>query len=129
MKSYVNPVGWFEIPVTDMERAIRFYENVFVIKLARNKMGHLDMAWFPSGENAVGSAGSLVYHPDFYKPSHEGSLLYFTTPTGELDKDIEAIENAGGKILVPKTLINEDIGYMCVFEDSEGNRVAIHSRY
>ena len=73
-----NIGGWFEIPVTDMERAIKFYETVFKIKLSRHKMGTLYMAWFPWAEdvNAPGASGSLVHHPDFYKPSTEGTLMY-----------------------------------------------------
>jgi predicted enzyme related to lactoylglutathione lyase len=47
-----NLVGWFEIPVTDMERAIKFYEEVFDIKFSRNTMGPLDMAWFPFNEKS-----------------------------------------------------------------------------
>ena len=81
-----NIVGWLEIPVTDMERAIRFYEAVLDMKLSRNQMGPLDMAWFPW------------------------------------------VEKAGGNILQGKTLIAEDYGYMAIILDSEGNRIALHSR-
>ena len=42
-----NVIGWFEIPVSDMERAIRFYETVFEFKLIWNQIGPLDMAMFP----------------------------------------------------------------------------------
>jgi len=59
-----NVVGWFEIPVADMDRAIKFYETVFEFKIDRNQLGPLDMGWFPWVENGLGSGGSLVYHPD-----------------------------------------------------------------
>ena len=62
-----NAVGWFEIPVNNMERAIAFYEKVFEVKLDRNTMGEHDMAWFPWVDGGYGSGGSLVYHPEFYK--------------------------------------------------------------
>lgn len=122
-----NMVGWFEIPVTKMERAMKFYESVFAVALQRNEMGSLDMAWFPWLETEPGSPGSLVHH-DEYKPSTEGVVIYFSSQTGDLNDELARIEPAGGKVLVPKTLITEDVGYMAVFLDTEGNRVALHSR-
>ncbi|MCB9015358.1 MAG: VOC family protein [Lentimicrobiaceae bacterium] len=123
-----NMVGWFEIPVTDMERAIKFYSTVFSIELQRNKLDGLDMAWFPFDEKGLGSSGSLVYHPEFYKPSTDGTLIYFTPRSGNLAVELAKVEAAGGKVLESKKLISEDIGYMGLFLDSEGNRIAIHSR-
>ena len=121
-----NVVGWFEIPVSNMERAIKFYETVFDFKFERHKMSDLDMAWFPAvGGN--GAMGSLVHHPQFYKPSADGTLVYFTAHSGDLTNELGRIESAGGRVLQPKTLITEDIGYMALFIDSEGNRVALHS--
>jgi uncharacterized protein len=123
-----NVVGWFEVPVENMERAIRFYETVFDFKLSRNKMDSLDMAWFPWVENSIGSGGSLVCHPEYYKPSTDGVLIYFTAFSGDISNELSRVENAGGKILQEKTLIAENHGYMALFIDSEGNRIALHSR-
>ena len=123
-----NAVGWFEIPVTDMERAIKFYQNVFKVELARNEVGGLVMAWFPWVEGGTGAAGSLVYEKERYKPSKDGVLIYFTSQAGDVADELSRVEAEGGKMLLPKTLITEDIGYMGVFIDSEGNRIAVHSR-
>ncbi len=123
-----NVVGWFEVPVTDMKRAMNFYETVFDIKLERNQMGPLDMAWFPWSEGGMGSSGSLVYHAEMYRPSADGVVVYFTAHSGDLANELSRVEAAGGKALQPKTLINEDIGYMALIVDSEGNRVALNSR-
>lgn len=124
-----NVVGWFEIPVSDMDRAIKFYETVFDFKLARNKMDTLDMAWFPMAEgDAGGSMGSLVFNKEFYTPTKDGALLYFTAHSGDLSNELSRVEKAGGKIEIPKRQIAPDIGYMAVFIDTEGNRVALHSR-
>ena len=123
-----NVVGWFEVPVTDMDRAIRFYEAVFQFKLERHQMGPLDMAWFPWVEGSVGSGGSLVCHPDFYKPSADGALLYFTAFSGDLAQELGRVEAAGGKVLSGKKLIAENYGFMALVLDSEGNRIALHSR-
>ncbi len=123
-----NAVGWFEVPVADMDRAVRFYEKVFGYTLTRSKMGPLDMAWFPWIEKGLGAAGSLVYHEEFYKPSADGVLIYFSSPAGDLNIELGRVESAGGKVLIPRTLIKDDIGYMAVFLDTEGNRLALHSR-
>lgn len=123
-----NAVGWFELPVADMERAMKFYETVFDIRLERNQMGPLDMAWFPWVDGGLGASGSLVYHEEMYKPSTDGVVIYFTAHSGDLANELARVEPAGGKVLQPKTLITDDIGYMALFIDSEGNRVALHSR-
>jgi len=124
-----NMVGWFEVPVSDMGRAISFYETVFQIKLERDKIGPLDMAYFPWVEGGGGASGSLVFYPDFYKPtSDKGVVIYFTAVSGDLSNELGRVPEAGGKVLVEKKLIREDIGFMGLFLDSEGNRVALHSR-
>lgn len=125
-----NIVGWFEIPVANMERAIAFYETVLNVKLDRQPMGPLDMAFFPWIEEsgAAGASGALVHHTDYYKPSTDGILIYFTPPSGDLANELARVNAAGGEVIQEKTLITEEIGYMGVFSDTEGNRLAIHSR-
>ncbi|MBM4167763.1 MAG: VOC family protein [Ignavibacteria bacterium] len=120
-------VGWFEIPVSDMTRALGFYEKVFDVKLVRSQMGSLEMAWFPWNEKAVGAPGSLVCNADHYKPSSNGVVIYFTSQTGNLSDQLQRVENAGGKIVQRKTKISDTLGYMAVFTDTEGNKIAIHS--
>lgn len=123
-----NAVGWFEIPVTNMNRAIKFYETVLDVQLSRNQMGPLDMAWFPMTDESYGSAGSLVCHPDFYKPSTDGVVVYFTAHSGDLNNELSRVEAAGGKVLQAKTKISDEYGFMTLIIDSEENRVALHSR-
>jgi predicted enzyme related to lactoylglutathione lyase len=123
-----NVVGWFEIPVTNLGRAITFYETVFGFKLTRQQIGPLEMAFFPWVDKGIGSPGSLVYAPALYQPSADGTLIYFTAFSGDVATELSRVEGAGGKVLMPKTLINEEIGYMAVFLDTEGNRIALHSR-
>ena len=122
-----NPVSWFEIPVGKMERAIKFYEAVFDFKLERHQFPSIDMAWFPWIIGSEGSGGSLVYHEDFYIPSKEGPLIYFTAFSGDLNNELARVEPNGGKVTVPKTRVSEEHGYCAVFIDTEGNRVAMHS--
>jgi uncharacterized protein len=124
-----NAIAWFEIPVTDMERAIKFYTTVFGFKLQRAPMGELDMAFFPWEQDATGASGALIFHKEWYKPSAtDGVLVYFAPPSGDLANELSKVEAAGGKVVQPKTLIREDVGYMAVFLDTEGNRVAMYSK-
>jgi len=123
-----NPVGWFEIPVRDMKRAMQFYETVFDIKLSHHILGTLEMAWFPEAESDSGAAGSLVLNEKSYKPSPDGVLIYFTAQSGDLSNELGKVEQAGGKILIQRRQISEDVGYMAVILDTEGNRIALHSR-
>lgn len=118
-------VGWFEIPTADMERAIDFYETVFDCKLDRNTMGDFDMAWFPFDDEMKGAGGSLVHH-EMYIPSEKGTLVYFSSE--DIDTELRKVEKAGGKVLREKTEISPDIGFMAFFVDTEGNRIALHSR-
>ena len=123
-----NIVGWFEIPATDMDRAIRFYEEVFDVKMTRQQLGQIDMAFFPMVEKGMGSGGGLVSSGTNYKPSGDGILIYLTAFSGDVSIELERAVKAGGKALMPRTQISEDIGYMALFLDTEGNRIALHSR-
>lgn len=121
-----NPVGWFEIPTVDFERAIGFYEALFDVKLERMETPALPMAMFPH-DDGPGAGGALVHNLEWYKPTLNGPLIYFTTPSGDLEVDSKRVEELGGKIWVPKKHIG-DYGWIVVFEDTEGNRIALHSR-
>ncbi|MDX1470689.1 MAG: VOC family protein [Flavobacteriaceae bacterium] len=117
-------ISWFEIPVNKMERAIRFYEKVFDIKLSPQDFGGLLMAWFPNKEDAPGASGTLIQQ-DSYIPSKEGTLIYFHSE--DVNNELNRVKKAGGEIYLKKTQISPEYGYMGVFIDSEGNRIALHS--
>jgi len=123
-----NMVGWFEIPVVNMQRAKKFYEKVFDIKVQVQDFEGTKMGWFPFSEDpeAKGAPGSLVQNEKYYKPSSNGTLVYFSSP--DITFELSKVEEAGGVILQEKTMIKEDIGYMALFLDSEGNRIALHSK-
>jgi predicted enzyme related to lactoylglutathione lyase len=117
-------VGWFEIPVNDMDRAKQFYEVVFEIEIKVQDFGGTLMGWFPDNNGVYGATGSLVKQ-DSYIPSEQGTLVYFMS--NNVQVELDRVENAGGKIYQEKTKISDDHGCMGVFIDSEGNRIAIHS--
>ncbi len=120
-------VGWFEIPVVDMDRAKKFYEAVFDLKIQVQDLNELVMGIFPFAEGKPGAWGALVKHKEFYHPSTtDGPLLYFSCR--DVAVQVDRIEKAGGKVLQPKKLISEGAGYMALFLDIEGNRIALHSR-
>lgn len=122
-----NMVGWFEIPVTNMDRAKDFYEAVFGVAIQVHDLGGTKMGWFPWDETKTGAAGCLILNTDWYTPSNtEGVLIYFACT--DLQQELDRVEPSGGKILKPKTQISPDVGYMGLFLDSEGNRIALHSR-
>ncbi len=122
-----NVIGWVEIPVTDMDRAKAFYEKVFDFEIQVHPMGELVMGWFPFAPGKEGASGSLVKHPEAYRPSDtHGTVVYFSS--ADVQNELDRVEAAGGGIIQPKTQISEEIGYMAVFRDSEGNRIALHSR-
>ncbi len=120
-----NPIAWVEIPVNDMARAKKFYETVFNYKIELVNFGGLEMGWFPNAGEAHGATGTLI-RQESYIPSHQGTLVYFHSE--DVQNELLRIEEAGGKIIQPKTQISEEHGYMGVFEDTEGNRVALYSQ-
>lgn len=117
-------LNWFEIPVTDMKRAISFYEAVFEVKIHLQDFGGTLMGFFPRPESNEITSGSLIQH-ESYIPSQEGSLLYFFSP--DITACLQRVNNAGGKVTQEKTQISEEHGYMATFVDTEGNRIALHS--
>ena len=120
-----NPIGWVEIPVTDLDRAEKFYTEYFGFEMARQpeKNGYT-MSWFPMDEG-YGAAGTLIKGEGII-PSYEGPVVYFTSPGESIDDGIARAEEMGIKILIPKTDIGEH-GFFAWIEDCEGNRIAIHS--
>ena len=122
-----NMVGWFEIPVTDMDRAKKFYDTIFDIEISVHDMNELVMGWFPFAEGKPGATGSLVKHKDFYFPSDtKGTLVYFSCEDVQIPLD--RVEAAGGSVVQSKKQIGEGHGFMAIFLDSEGNRIALHSQ-
>jgi len=121
----MNVVGWFEIPVTDMERAIKFYETVFEVKLDKHQVGPFEMAWFPMVEKGPQAAGSLV-KSEGYNPGPGGVLVYFTSTKGDVEDELSRVEEAGGTIIKPRYSIGEH-GFAGIIQDTEGNHIAVHS--
>lgn len=122
-----NAISWFEIPTTDIERAKNFYEAIFQITLAPLETDDFKMRMFPLDDPMNGVGGALVKTHGFHVPSATDGPLIYLNGNPDVKIILDRVEAAGGKIMVPKTMISEEYGYMAVFIDTEGNRIALHS--
>lgn len=120
-----NIVGWFEVPVTDMERAKKFYETVFDISIAIHELGDFIMGWFPMKPDKSGATGSLVQHKMYIPSDTHGPLIYFSC--NDVEKELSRVVAAKGIIIQGKTEIGGGHGFMALIKDTEGNRIALHS--
>lgn len=119
-----NVLNWFEIPAVDLDRAVKFYSDIFSYpSMYITDFDELKMAIFPMEGDGVG--GALCQH-ESYKPSQEGSVIYLNA-NPDLSTPLSKVEAAGGKVVMPKKQISPEIGFMAIIIDSEGNRVAFHS--
>lgn len=121
MANKSNPVVYFEIPVTDIDRAIKFYEAVFHFDFEKENIDYNEMALFPFKEGNSGISGALA-KGEIYKPTKDGVVIYFKTEN--IDETLKLATSNGGKILYPKT--DNGQGFVAEFQDSEGNRIALH---
>lgn len=125
-KQYRNSTNWFEIPVTDFNRAKKFYSDIYDYEMTESEMNGNRMGFFPY-EMAEHRVGGAIIFGEGYEPSDKGSLVYLNGGD-DLNEVLNRVEKAGGKVLMEKTLVTEQIGHFALFNDTEGNRVALHSR-
>jgi predicted enzyme related to lactoylglutathione lyase len=125
MDMHSNVINWFEIAVSDIERATKFYETIFSVKMEPWEGPDLKMALFPA-DSAKGVLGGALAQSPWHHPSGAGVVIYLNA-NPDLINVLNRIEAAGGSIIMPKTLITEQIGYMACFTDTEGNTIALHS--
>ena len=119
----LNALNWFEIPVSNMDRALKFYSTILGAEMSTMEaMSGFHMAMFPS-EKGVGGA---LLQGEGYVPSKEGAVIYLNGGE-DLQYILDRIPGAGGKIIQQKIQITPDLGYFAVFLDTERNKVAIHS--
>lgn len=116
-------VNWFEIPVSDMARAAKFYEAILGVDLIPMDMPDIKMKAIPGADGMP--VGALV-QTAHNQPSGTGPLIYLGNG-GDLATVLDKVADAGGQVLVPKTDIGQ-YGYMAQFADTEGNRIALHNR-
>ena len=111
--------NWIEIPVTDQERAKKFYSAVLGVEFLDMPLGEARYSIFPTQDGALVSGNG-------YKPSLNGTLVYLNGGE-DLSEPLARVKKAGGTILLDKTFLSKEAGYYGIFVDSEGNRMALHS--
>jgi len=118
-----NFVKWFEIPALNFEKAVAFYNHIYQIKMEPVVTETHSMAMFPANG---GVSGAVVCGPGSM-PGQTGSLVYLNGGK-DLQEILSRVTEAGGRVIMPKTFINEESGYFAIFIDSEGNKLALHSK-
>jgi predicted enzyme related to lactoylglutathione lyase len=120
----VNPVGWFDLYVANLDRAKKFYATVFNLELTDAPIEWGKQSFFPFNQENPNISGALVEKTDFV-PSSNNTVIYFETEDNIAEE--QRIEKAGGKVVQPKMSIGE-FGFISIFIDTEGNTVGLHSR-
>lgn len=118
-----NFISLFEIPVTDMGRAIRFYQGILDINIEKVEMPGMEIGVFPYENQVIN--GVLMKGED-YTPSDKGVTIYLNGGN-DLQQILDMVESHGGKILVSKTPHADESGFFAIFLDSEGNKLGLNS--
>jgi uncharacterized protein len=120
-----NAIGWFDIYVNDMKRAVTFYESVLKQKLVNigDPTGETQMMSFPGDMASYGTAGALVKSAHA-RPGMGGTMVYFSVEDCAVEES--RVVAAGGKIVRPKFSIG-DFGWVTLCEDTEGNMIGFNS--
>lgn len=120
MKSFVSI---FEIPATDISRAVSFYEEILGLSIERMDFPEMEMGIFPYEEQVV---TGIIVKGEGYRPSADGVTLYLNGGE-DLQIILDQVEKSGGKIIIPKTAHADESGFFAIFLDSEGNKMGLHS--
>jgi uncharacterized protein len=115
-------IAWFDVPVTDLDRAIRFYSAVLASPVTTEKSGSIPIGILPTPDGQ--KMGCLVTG-DATKPSLNGVMIWFDVE-GRLKESVAAATAKGGKILGEIHAIG-GFGFRAEVQDSEGNRIALYS--
>lgn len=120
-----NAIGWFDIYVSDMERATAFYESVLGQKLEAmgDPTGETQMMSFPTDMGIYGAGGALV-KSEYAKLGVGGAMVYFSVEDCAVEE--MRVEAAGGKLIRPKFSIG-DFGWVSLCQDTEGNLFGLSS--
>jgi uncharacterized protein len=122
-----SAISWFEIPATDLDRATKFYEAIFDVSLIPMDTPNIKMRMFPVEDPMTDIGGAVVNSSGFHKPSETDGPLIYLNGNPDVQTVLDRVEKAGGKIMLQKTEISPEYGFMAVIIDTEGNRIGLHS--
>ena len=120
-----NPIVWVDIPVKNLNRAMRFYSAVLELTLKKEEFTTLSIGLVPQGAGEVGVC-LFPYSEEDHQPSLHGPLIYLNCE-GRLAEALEEVDNCGGRVLKGRHSIG-GMGWRAIVVDPEGNRIALHSR-
>jgi hypothetical protein len=123
-----NVLNWFEIPVTDIDRAKKFYETILDIEMVKRADGKDEAVFFPFNPNVVqaisGRVTGVLSKTVRNNPSNNGTVVYINA-SPSIQTVLDKVEKAGGKVIAPKIQI--PAGFIAIIIDSEGNKVGLHA--
>lgn len=119
----MNAINWFEIPVEDMDRAVRFYEALLGYGLKRENFMDVPHAIIKSSKDDDGVGGALIQDKK-RKPAPAGTCVYLNS--SDIDGALKRVSTLGGDVLQPKTSIGP-MGSIALLKDSEGNLIGLHT--
>jgi len=123
-----NIITWFEIPVTEIDRAQKFYETILDIKMVKRTDGEDEAVFFPFDPNVIqatsGRVTGILSKSERNKPSSNGTVIYINA-SPDIQTVLDKVEKAGGKIISP--VIQIPPGFIALIIDSEGNKVGLHA--
>lgn len=122
-----SAISWFEIPSKDLDRATKFYETILGVSLIPMDMPNIKMRMFPIDDPMTGIGGAVVHSDGFFVPSKTDGPLIYLNGNPDVQQVLDKVQAAGGSIMVPKTEISPEYGFMAVIIDTEGNRIGLHS--
>ncbi len=125
MNQDTNSINWFEIPVTDLQRAKHFYQLAFSIHMEEMEMNGVTMAAFPFAPESATVSGALVKNEQ-HRPGQDGVLVYLNAEPS-IQQVLDKAGAEGAEIILPKTMISPETGYMAIITDTEGNRIGLHA--
>jgi len=121
----VTTLNWFEIPAKDFARAIAFYATVLDAQIHEDPNPNMQYAYLPSDPKKGGFGGAIASGENFV-PSMTGTTVYLDGGN-DLSVPLGRVVSAGGTVILPKTSIGDNRGFIALFIDTEGNKVGFHS--
>ena len=116
-------ISIFEIPATDISRAINFYREILGVEIEKLEFPGMEMGLFPYQDQMV---TGVIMKGEGYEPSAKGVTIYLNGGNN-LQTILDKVEKNGGKIIIPKTPHADESGFFAIFHDSEGNKIGLHS--
>lgn len=116
-------ISIFEIPATDITRAINFYKEILGVEIEKLEFPGMEMGLFPYQDQIV---TGVIIKGEGSEPSSKGVTIYLNGGDN-LQPILDKVEGNGGKIIIPKTPHADESGFFAIFHDSEGNKIGLHS--